>query len=82
MSDVTNPGCVNVADQANAGLGLSVDQAVLTGPSSNPSAATPAVAGDGLGGPTVTSTDPGLVNAADESYDGLATNVNVPPISG
>jgi hypothetical protein len=82
MSDITNPGCVNVADQANEGRGLSVDQAVLTGPSSNPSAATPAVAGGGLGGSTVTSTDPGLVNAADESSGGLPTNVNVPPIPG
>ena len=48
ITDVTNPGLVNVANQGDGPL--SVDQPVTVGPSSNPATATPAIAGGGLGG--------------------------------
>ena len=75
VEDVTNPGLVNVADQGD-GL-LSVDQAVLTGPSSSAGSAIPAVSGPGGGG-TQDTTNPDLVDVADQSFDGLPQEVNVP----
>jgi hypothetical protein len=74
--DTTNPGSTNVADQGDGVL--SVDQCVETGPSSNPSADTPSVAGGGLGGSPITTTNPGTTNVADEAFGiGLPRNVNV-----
>ena len=75
-TDVTNPGLVDVADQGDGPL--SVDQAVTTGPSSNPALATPAVAGGGLGGGVATTTNPGSTNVSDESFDGLPSNTFIP----
>jgi len=73
--DVTNPGCVNVANQSDGPL--SVDQAVKTGPSSNPATAIPAIAGGGLGGSPITVTNPGCANVVLQAFDGLPKNVNV-----
>jgi hypothetical protein len=73
--DVTNPGCVNVANQGDGRT--VVDQCVEVSPSSNAGSATPAVV-SGTGGNTVTATNPGDINVAAESYGrGLPANVNV-----
>jgi hypothetical protein len=76
-TDVTNPGCVNVANQGDGRL--SVDQPVLVSPSSNPGSATPAPAGGPSSSAAVASvTNPGTVNVANESFGkGLPKNVNV-----
>jgi hypothetical protein len=77
-SDVTNPGSVDVADEG-FGIGpISPNQPVTVSPSSSAGSATPAVAGGGLGGNTVTNTNPGTVNVANETFGvGLARNVNI-----
>lgn len=72
---VTNPGCVNVVTQSDGPL--SVDQPVTVGPSSNPSTATPALAGGGLGGSPITITNPGSDNVVNQTFDGLPKNVIV-----
>lgn len=72
--NVVNPGLVNVSDQGDGPL--VVDQPVTVGPSSNPSAATPSVAGGGLGGSPTTTTNPGTTCVADEAFGvGLPRNV-------
>lgn len=75
--DITNPGVVNVSDQGD-GL-TTVDQAVQVSPSSNPATAYSVIAPGGVGGSPSTSTNPDLVDVADQSYGtGLPSNVLVP----
>jgi hypothetical protein len=64
MSDVTNPGLVNVADQGYDGL-VSVDQTKIVTPTGSIGLAT--VSGFG-GAYEPDSTNPGSVNVADETF--------------
>ena len=75
--EVTNPDLVDVADQGFNGL-PSPNQPVTTGPSSNPSLATPAVASGPGGGAVANSTNPDLEDVADQGFNGLPRNVFVP----
>lgn len=76
-NNVVNPGTVNVVNQ---GDGLTVvDQPVTVSPSSSAGSANIANALNPSGGNTITATNPGTTNVADETFGvGLPTNVNVP----
>jgi hypothetical protein len=66
ITDVTNPGLVNVANQGD-GL-TSVDQPVTVSPSSSAGSANVAVA-NGYGAVSNrTATNPGVTNVADETF--------------
>ena len=73
MSDTTNPGCVNVANQDD-GL-VSVDQTKSVSYSGQ---VIQVVSPSFGGGPGPDFTDPGLVNVMNESLGkGLSANINV-----
>lgn len=79
-SNIVNPGIVNVSDEG-FGLGpINPNQPVTVSvPSSNPGSANIAISTSVGDGPAKTSTNPGTVNVADESFGvGLPINVKVP----